>query len=323
VASFDGEDWKIYSSDHGLAGDTVFSIVIDQEDAVWFETDGGISRLRDGLWDQFVAREGEEVQQGQIVIRLDTSRLELERDVAKARYEAALAQLRLLEAMPRKVDLAVAQAAVDQAVAILDGANKALEDAHRVTPLRVRDEQVSLAKASVDQAEAGLEAAQVVLETLERGAKQSDLEAARAALEAAKAELEQLTDQIEHGESRSPIDAVLLDHLLLPGELALPGWPIALLADLSQLEVTIYLPEADLGVANIGDTVKVTVDAYPDRTFSGQVIQVAERAEFTPRSVQTPEERVILVYAVRIRVLNPDGALKPGLPADVTMGAGS
>lgn len=99
------------------------------------------------------------------------------------------------------------------------------------------------------------------------------------------------------------------------------GWPVAAVADLDQLEVSVYVPEADLGWANVGDPVQVKVDAYPERTFQGLVIYISDQAEFTPRNVQTPEERVILVYEVRILVLNLGGDLKPGLPADVTFGA--
>ncbi len=201
----------------------------------------------------------------------------------------------------------------------MDGALTALEDA-KDAPWRVRDEQVAIAQAGVDQAQAALEASEVVLRALEESPQEDDVNTARAAVDAAAAELAQFEDRISRAEIRSPIDGVLLERIFLPGELVMPGWPVATVADLSQLEVSVYLPEADLGWANVGDLVQVRVDAYPERNFPGLIIHISDQAEFTPRNVQTPEERVILVYKVRVLVPNPGRALKPGLPADVTFG---
>jgi HlyD family secretion protein len=319
VSRFDSETWITYTTDDGLAGDVIRSILIDTEDAIWFDTDGGVSRFDGEAWDDFAVHEGETISQGEIVMALDTLLLEAQRDAAQSRYEAALAGLEMLEAGPRDVDLAVAQAAVDHSQAVLDGALQALEDA-KDTPRSVRDEQTAIAQAGVDQARAALDATEAVLMAVEEGPAENELEAARAAVDAAAAELAQLEDQISHGEIRSPIDGVLLDRLVLPGELALPGWPVATVADLNRLEVIVYLPESNLGWASVGELVQVSVDAYPERIFQGLVIYISERAEFTPRNVQTPEERVILVYEVRILIPNLGRALKPGLPADVTFG---
>ncbi|HEY43107.1 MAG TPA: HlyD family efflux transporter periplasmic adaptor subunit [Anaerolineae bacterium] len=319
VTRFDGENWITYNTDDDLAGDIVRSILLDTEGAVWFDTNGGVSRLDGETWDDFAVHEGETISQGEIVMSLDMSFLEAQRDAAQARCQAALAGLEMLEAGPREVDLAVVQAAVDHSQAVLEGALQALEDA-KDTPRSVRDEQVAIAQAGVDQAQAALDATEAALVALEEGTAENELEAARAAVNAAAAELAQLEDQISRGEIRSPVDGVLLDRLFFPGELTLPGWPVATVADLNRLEVTVYLPESDLGWANVGELVQVSVDAYPDRIFNGLVIYISDRAEFTPRNVQTPEERVILVYEVRVLIPNPGRALKPGLPADVTFG---
>lgn len=319
VTQFDGEDWITYTTKDGLAGNIIRSIVVDAEGMVWFDTNEGVSRFDGERWDEYAVDKGETIKQGEVVISLDISPLQAQRGAAHARYEAAVAGLEMLEAGPRDVDLAVAQAAVVQAQAVLDGALEALDDAEDA-PWRVRDEQVAIAQAGVDQTRAALEAVEAVLVALEEGPVEDDVDAARAAVDAAAAELDQFEDRISRAEIRSPIDGVLLDRFFLPGELVMPGWPIATMADLDQLEVSVYLPEADLGWANVGDPVQVRVDAYPERTFHGLVIYISDQAEFTPRNVQTPEERVILVYEVRVLVLNPGRALKPGLPADVTFG---
>lgn len=320
VTRFDGEIWITYTTDDGLAGDVIRSIVVDAEGMVWVDTNKGVSRFDGKRWDDIAVNKGETIKQDEVVISLDTSLLEAQRDAARSRYVAAAAGLEMLEAGPRDVDLAVAQAAVDQSQAILEGALQALEDA-KDTPRRVRDEQVAIAQAGVDQAQAALKAAEAVLGALEEGPAEDDVDAARAAVDAAAAELAQFEKRISRAEIRSPIDGVMLDRFFLPGELVMPGWPVAAIADLDQLEVSVYLPEADLGWADVGDQVQIRVDAYPERIFHGLVIYISDQAEFTPRNVQTPEERVILVYEVRVLVLNPGRALKPGLPADVTFGA--
>jgi HlyD family secretion protein len=319
VTRYDGESWITYTTDDGLAGDVVRSILVDTEDMVWFDTDGGVSRFDGKTWDDFAVHEGETIGQGEIVMSLDTPFLEAQRDAAGSRYQAALARLGMLEAGPRDVDLAVAQATVGHSQAVLEGALQALDDAQDA-PRSVRDEKVEIAQAGVDQAQAALDTTEAALMALEEGPAEKEVEAARAAVDVAAAELAQLEDQISHGEIRSPIDGVLLDRLFLPGELTLPGWPVATIADLNRLEVTVYLPESDLSWANVGELVQVSVDAYPERIFNGLVIYISDRAEFTPRNVQTPEERVILVYEVRVLIPNPGRELKPGLPADVTFG---
>jgi HlyD family secretion protein len=100
--------------------------------------------------------------------------------------------------------------------------------------------------------------------------------------------------------------------------MALPAAPLLSLANLSDLRITIYLPEDRYGEVNLGDQVEVTVDSFPGERFSAEVIQIADEAEFTPRNVQTAEGRKTTVFAIQLAVQNLDGKLKPGMPADVT-----
>ncbi len=112
-----------------------------------------------------------------------------------------------------------------------------------------------------------------------------------------------------------PVSGVVVERLLQVGELAAPGAPLFTLADLDEVTLKVYVPEADLGKVAVGQAVQVTVDAY-DETFTGQVSTIASQAEFTPSNVQTQAERVHMVFAVKIRLANPDHLLKPGMPAD-------
>jgi multidrug resistance efflux pump len=103
------------------------------------------------------------------------------------------------------------------------------------------------------------------------------------------------------------------------GELAAPGIALITLADLDQVTLTVYVPENRLGYIQIGQAVEVAVDSFPDRVFVGRVTRIANEAEFTPRNVQTEEERVNMVFAVEVSIPNPDHALKPGMPADAVI----
>jgi len=101
------------------------------------------------------------------------------------------------------------------------------------------------------------------------------------------------------------------------GEVALPGVPLLTVADLSSVTLTVYVPESQYGTLSLGQSVSVSVDTFPDETFTGTVNFINDQAEFTPKNVQTQKERVNLVYAIKIALPNPDGKLKPGMPADV------
>jgi HlyD family secretion protein len=103
------------------------------------------------------------------------------------------------------------------------------------------------------------------------------------------------------------------------GESATAGAALMMISDLAHVHLTIYVPEADLGRVYLGQPAEARVDAYPDRVFPGRVTYIASQAEFTPRSVQTKEERVNMVFAVKIALDNAEGILKPGMPADAKL----
>lgn len=118
---------------------------------------------------------------------------------------------------------------------------------------------------------------------------------------------------------RSPIDGVVLDRAYQQGELALGGSTLMTVGDLSRPTLTIYVPEDQYGKVKLGQTYPVKVDSFPGRVFTGTVSQIADHAEFTPRNVQTVQGRKDTVYAVKLSLTNADQALKPGMPADVTI----
>lgn len=118
----------------------------------------------------------------------------------------------------------------------------------------------------------------------------------------------------------SPIDGVVLDRTIESGEVAVPGSPLIVLADLNTLTVTVYLPENRYGQVTLGQTYPVHVDSFPNETFTGRVSHIANQAEFTPRNVQTVDGRETTVFAITLDLDKAGGRLKPGMPADVTFG---
>lgn len=141
-------------------------------------------------------------------------------------------------------------------------------------------------------------------------------DASAAALDVAKAALDTAQIQFANATIKAPLSGVVLVRAIEPGELATVGTPIVTLADLSTVKLTVYLAERDLGKVGLGEEVVVSVDSYPDQEFLGKVTYISDQAEFTPRSIQTKEERTTQVFGVKIEISNPDRKLKPGMPAD-------
>ena len=118
---------------------------------------------------------------------------------------------------------------------------------------------------------------------------------------------------------RSPIDGVVLLRAAEPGEVTTAGGALLVVANLDEMTLTIYLPEDQYGKVYLGEEVPITVDSFPDRVYTGKVVHISDRPEYTPQNVRTVEGRKSTVYAIRLAVANPDHDLKPGMPADVTV----
>jgi HlyD family secretion protein len=192
----------------------------------------------------------------------------------------------------------------------------------KANPLMLQAE-ANAAQAQFEIAGAAVGLAQAHLEGVEMGATPEQIAAAEAQVAIARAAVESLRVQAKKLVLEAPISGLVLERPVHTGEVAAPGAPLFTLADLDSLTLTVYVPEDQLGWVQLQQPVSVTVDAYPDRTFPGRVVLIASEAEFTPRNVQTREERVNMVFAVKVRLPNADHALKPGMPADaVLQGAG-
>jgi HlyD family secretion protein len=148
-------------------------------------------------------------------------------------------------------------------------------------------------------------------------ASAKSLDQAKSALSQAEASLALIEAQIAKLTVNAPLDGVILNRNVEPGEFVQPGAVAMTMADLSNLTITVYIPEDRYGLISLGQAAEVKVDSFPDMTFTATVVHIADQAEFTPRNVQTVEGRSATLYAIKLNVQDPEGKLKIGMPADV------
>lgn len=237
--------------------------------------------------------------------------------VAKADSDLRNVQYRYDRQRANDWELRAAQAALAAARADERTAKTLLSQllAIRANPLGYQA-QANAADGKVRAAEAGILVAEAKLEDLLAGPTPEELAVAEAKVRQAEAEANVLRVKVAKCTLISPINGIVVTQVSHVGELAAPAATILTVANLSDVTLEVYVPESRIGEVQLGQTVQVAVDAYPGRNFLGQVMRIADEPEFTPRNVATAEERLNTFYAVRIRLENPDGALKPGMPAD-------
>ncbi len=209
---------------------------------------------------------------------------------------------------------------VAMAQAARDGAQAALEDllAIRENPQEL-DTQVDVAKAQYDRAGAAVQAAQAQLEALKTGATQEQIAVAQAQVKQAQAAVDLLKVQLDKMTLTAPTSGLVMERTVHRGEMAVAGATLMTIANLDEVTLTIYIPEDEIGKVKVGQTVEVSVDSFPGKVFEGRVNYIASEAEFTPKNVQTEKERVNMVFAVKVKIPNPEHELKPGMPADAVI----
>jgi HlyD family secretion protein len=219
-----------------------------------------------------------------------------------------------------ELQLQAAQAALVQAQAKLEGAQKYLNAlwSMRSNPLTL-ETQLHSAEVQSRIADAQVDAARAALDELEAGPTGEQIAMAEAQVRQAEAAVHLVDAQIAQLTLTAPMEGVVTSRGGQTGETATAGAPLLTIANLDEVTLVIYIPENRVGQVRLGQEVKVRVDSFPERVFLGHVASIAGEAEFTPRNVQTQEERVNLVFAVKVRIPNPDRALKPGMPADATV----
>ena len=267
-------------------------------------------------------REGQRVKAGDLLARVSADELgaAVQRDLAG--YEGAEAKRLELDRGSRAEDIAQGQARVHDAQAALKLAEDSLRRARRLAADRVLSQaDLDSAVSAHDRAVANLNLQSKALAELKAGARIEERQAGQAAARQARAVLQQSRIQAGYLEVRAPFDAVVIHRLREPGSVLTAGQPILTLARLDALWVQVYLPQPIQARAALGMPVTVSVPGRPGPPMPATLDEVSNEAEFTPKMVESREERVNLVYSARVNLKNGwDKGLVPGVAVDVRIG---
>jgi HlyD family secretion protein len=274
-----------------------------------------------GRIDSIVVDEGDHVSGGTDLAWLDRTELFARKRQAEAQLGTARARLLELERGFRTEEVAQGRSALRAVERGLEDARRELQRTRRLFEGgAVSEQQLDNARTALTLAESDHESATEQLAILEQGPRREQVAAQRAAVEQARATVGQTDASLEHAVVRAPFDGIVTVRHREPGETVGAGAPVLTLRDPTDRWVRIYVREDEVGRLALHLPAAITADAYPERTYEGEVVFIASEAEFTPRNVQTTEERVKLVYRVKVRVTgDPSFDLKPGLPADVRL----
>ena len=245
-------------------------------------TEVEVSSKVSGRIESLLADEGDSVVKDQVLIRLEDKELQAQLKQVEAAYQVSLAQL-------------------SQSRSSLDNLKTNLD--------RIKElfKAGSATRQQLDDMETKYDVAKDQFNLTSHLTEQN------------KATIELIKTNIENSIIKSPIDGLVLSKNTEMGEVVLPGNSVLTLGDLSRPWVKIYIKETDLGKVKLGQKAEVKIDTYPDKVFEGKVTYISSQAEFTPRNIQTKEERVKLVFGIKVSLDNPLQILKPGMPADVSL----
>ncbi|MBX7187720.1 MAG: efflux RND transporter periplasmic adaptor subunit [Vicinamibacteria bacterium] len=261
--------------------------------------------------------EGDAVKAGALLARLDTTDIEILIRQASADRAQAEADLRLRIAGARKEDIAEMEAQIRATEADIAGAQLDLD---RMQGLLDRNSGTTKARDDAKTRrsilEARLGAQKQTLARLRSGSRPEEIDAARARVASIDARIATLTQQKNDATLTSPTEGVLTSRVAEPGELLQAGSPICVITRLSDAWLTVYVTDVDLARIRIGQEATVRTDG--GQTRKGRLTYIASKAEFTPKNVQTRDERIKLVYRVKVGLDNADGFFKPGMPAEAT-----
>ena len=288
-------------------------------------TDAQLGFQAPGRIDTILVDEGYRVKAGQELARLDQTELRARRGQAAAQLGAAQALLSELERGNRAQD-------IQQGRDALSAANQRLADAQRDLDRNKRlfdggavsRETLDKAQLAFDVAQSAHDQAAQALQLLEVGPRPERIEAQRAVVAQAQATVQQIDAMLANAVIHAPFDGVVTVKDREIGETVGAGAPVLTVTNLNDRWVRIYIPETRIGSVHLDEVATITADTYKGKIYRGKVSFIASEAEFTPKNVQTADERVKLVYAVKVRItVDSTYDLKPGIPADVQLGVES
>jgi HlyD family secretion protein len=187
-------------------------------------------------------------------------------------------------------------------------------EAYKMAREGFRREEIDTARSRLAEGQAALRLARSNLQKIEAG--EQEVQAARAQVAAVRSALDVAEIQLGHTELKAPYAGIVLSRNVEPGEVVSPNQEVLSIADLSTVDLKVFVGETEIGKVTPGQPVEVKIDTFPDKTYAGRVAYISPQAEFTPKIIQTHKERVKLVYLVKVSVPNPNFELKSGMPAD-------
>lgn len=278
-------------------------------------------------------KEGDRIQTGATVLTIDATDLQLAIARAKTEQASAEAQLRLVRASARSEDVKQAEAQVEAAKAEIPAAKAELDaataDLQRFDLLlsrksgsqKQRDDAATrrdVAQARVEAAQKRVEAAEATVARVKAGARREEVAVAESRIATAKAAIASLEDQLKDATLVSPVTGIVTEKLTEMGEVVAPRAPVVVITDLDHAWADVYVPEPAVPRITLGQPATLFTDAGGSG-LSGTVTFISPKAEFTPRNVQTADERAKLVYRIRVTVDNSGGVLKQGMPVDAEL----
>lgn len=271
-----------------------------------------------GRLSELLVEEGQWVKKGDRLASLERTELESLVNQNRAHLSEMQARVEELNAGSRPQELEQAGAGVRTAGAELV---KAKNDYGRAEMLykngAISEQQMDAAKRGYDVAMAQHQKALEVMSLAKEGPRKEELKAAKERIQQATAALRVSEERLNDAVLYAPVSGVVLRKNIEPGETVASGVPVYTIGDLENPWVKVYVKEEKLGLLKLGAKAGITVDSYPGKIYEGKVTYLSSEAEFTPKSVQTQEERVKLVFGAKVSVKNVNDELKPGMPADV------
>ena len=262
--------------------------------------------------------EGSVVKEGDVLARLDGAELSSVVAQNRASLQEASARLSELKEGSRTQEIEQAKSNVIAQEAEL---KRVKQDYERADVLykngAISKAQFDAAKSAYDVRTATHRSAQEALSLAQEGARKGDIKIGEHRVEQAKAGLAVSETRSRDTVIYAPIAGVVLRKNVEVGETVSQGIPVFTIGDLKSPWIKVYVKEDKIGLIKLGQKAQISVDSYKDKTYEGVVSYISSEAEFTPKTVQTPEERVKLVFGVKIRIKNENDELKPGMPADV------
>lgn len=276
-----------------------------------------VSSQAAGEIDKILKDEGSLVNKGDTIIIIDPINYKLKLNESLSILQSSESQYSLLKTGARKEDIAQSEEALKQAEVNFSQAEK---DKDRYTSLfeskSITRKQYEDAINRYEIASAQYNSAKENVRKIKNLARPDELKQAEANVNRVKASIEQLQKNINDCFVTAPSNGYIVKKFVEEGEYAGMLSSLFKITDLRKVELVIYVSETDLGKVKLGQVAEVSVDSYPDKNFKGNVTYISPEAEFTPKNIQTKDERTKLVFAVKISIPNPDLELKPGMPAD-------